>query len=73
MPSKAATNPKLDQDNAWKEMLDRHFQEFMEFFFAEIHAAMDARRDGARIALDPEGTANLQRSSHFKDRVGSAR
>ncbi len=23
MPSNATTKPKLDQDNAWKEMLDR--------------------------------------------------
>ncbi len=43
MPARS-TKTSLDQDNAWKDMLDRHFPEFMEHFFPEIHAAIDWSR-----------------------------
>ena len=43
MPAKS-TQPNLNQDNAWKDMLDRHFPEFLEFFFPEIHAAINWSR-----------------------------
>ncbi len=52
MSRKPTAKPKLDQDNAWKEMLDRHFPEFMEFFFAKIHAAINWSRQP--VFLDKE-------------------
>jgi hypothetical protein len=51
MPARSA-KPNLDQDNAWKDMLDRHFPEFMEFFFSEIHAAINWSRKP--VFLDKE-------------------
>ncbi|MCI0524692.1 MAG: DUF4351 domain-containing protein [Acidobacteria bacterium] len=51
MPARS-TKTNLDQDNAWKDMLDRHFQEFMQFFFPEIHAAIDWSRKP--VFLDKE-------------------
>ncbi len=51
MPARSA-KPPVDQDNAWKDMLDRHFPEFMEFFFAEIHAAINWLRKP--VFLDKE-------------------
>lgn len=43
---------KSDQDNAWKELLDLHFWEFMEFFFPAIAAEIDWTR--APVSLDKE-------------------
>lgn len=44
-PSKATpTDPNSDQDNAWKELLDHHFREFMEFFFPTIAAEINWAR-----------------------------
>jgi hypothetical protein len=40
MPAKPPQS-RLDQDNAWKDLLDRHFPEFLEFFFPEIHVAIN--------------------------------
>ncbi|MGH9842000.1 MAG: DUF4351 domain-containing protein, partial [Blastocatellia bacterium] len=51
MPARPA-KPNLDQDNAWKDMLDRHFPEFMEFFFPAIHAAINWSRKP--VFLDKE-------------------
>ncbi len=51
MPARSTKTP-VDQDNAWKDMLDRHFPEFMEFFFPEIHAAINWSRKP--IFLDKE-------------------
>jgi hypothetical protein len=51
-PQPKSGKPKFDQDNAWKDMLDRHFPEFLEFFFAEIHAAINWGRKP--IFLDKE-------------------
>jgi Domain of unknown function (DUF4351) len=41
-----------DQDNAWKELLDLHFREFMEFFFPVIAAEIDWTR--TPVSLDKE-------------------
>jgi Domain of unknown function (DUF4351) len=61
-PKPKSGKPKLDQDNAWKDMLDRHFPEFLEFFFAEIHAAINWGRKP--VFLDKElarlGPKNLR-------------
>ena len=51
MPAKSP-QPNLDQDNAWKDMLDRHFPEFIEFFFPEIYAAINWSRKP--VFLDKE-------------------
>lgn len=37
-------DPDLDQDNAWKDLLDLHFREFMEFFFPRIAAEINWAR-----------------------------
>lgn len=41
-----------DQDNAWKELLDHHFREFMEFFFPTIAAEINWARKP--VFLDKE-------------------
>lgn len=46
------SDPKSDQDNAWKELLDLHFREFMEFFFPAIAAEIDWTR--TPVSLDKE-------------------
>jgi hypothetical protein len=51
-PQPKSGKPKFDQDNAWKDMLDRHFPEFLEFFFPEIHVAINWGRKP--IFLDKE-------------------
>ncbi len=51
MPAKRPQH-NVDQDNAWKDMLDRHFPEFIEFFFPEIYAAIDWSRKP--VFLDKE-------------------
>ncbi len=33
-----------DYDSSWKEVLDRYFEAFMAFFFAEAHAEIDWAR-----------------------------
>ncbi len=43
-----------DQDNAWKDLLDRHFTDFMWFFFAVIAAEIDWTR--RPVFLDKELT-----------------
>ncbi len=30
-----------DDDSAWKDLLDLYFEEFLEFFFPQVHAAID--------------------------------
>lgn len=47
-----SSRSKIDQDNAWKDMLDRHFPEFIEFFFPAIHIAIDWSRQP--VFLDKE-------------------
>ena len=47
-----ATDSNSDQDNAWKELLDHHFREFMEFFFPAIAVEIDWTR--APVSLDKE-------------------
>ena len=32
---------RSDQDSAWKDILERHFQSFIAFFFPEIHEEID--------------------------------
>jgi hypothetical protein len=32
---------KSQQDNAWKEIVEDHFRDFLEFFFPRVHAAVD--------------------------------
>jgi hypothetical protein len=43
---------RRDEDSAWKELLDRHFADFLKFFFPTIHAAIDWSRKP--IFLDKE-------------------
>src|SRR3989442_10591093 len=40
------------QDSAWKDMLDEHFEKFIAFFFARIHAEIDWSR--GYVFLDKE-------------------
>lgn len=44
--------PRKDEDSAWKELLDRHFADFLKFFFPVIHAAIDWSRKP--VFLDKE-------------------
>lgn len=46
------TDSNSDQDNAWKELLDRHFREFIEFFFPAIAAEINWARKP--VFLDKE-------------------
>lgn len=43
-----------DQDNAWKDLLDRHFRDFMRYFFPTIAAEIDWTR--RPVFLDKELT-----------------
>jgi hypothetical protein len=43
---------RQDFDSPWKEILDGYFPEFLQFFFAEIHAAIDWSR--GHVFLDKE-------------------
>ncbi len=49
---KQTTKAASDQDNAWKELLDHHFREFMEFFFPTIAAEINWARKP--VFLDKE-------------------
>jgi hypothetical protein len=33
--------PQVDYDSAWKEVLERYFEEFTAFFFPQAHAEID--------------------------------
>ena len=46
------TDPNSEQDNAWKELLDHHFREFIEFFFPVIAAEINWARKP--VFLDKE-------------------
>ncbi|GLI36473.1 hypothetical protein [Desulforhabdus amnigena] len=35
------TQPQTDYDSAWKEVLERYFEEFISFFFPEAYAGID--------------------------------
>jgi hypothetical protein len=35
------TEQRADYDSAWKEALERFFQEFISFFFPQAHAGID--------------------------------
>ncbi|MCI5220955.1 MAG: cytosolic protein, partial [Candidatus Electrothrix sp. LOE2] len=43
---------RQDFDSPWKEILDGYFPEFLQFFFADIHAAIDWSR--GHVFLDKE-------------------
>jgi hypothetical protein len=49
-PTKAGA--RTEQDNAWKDLLDLYFPEFIAFFFPEIYEAIDWSRKP--IFLDKE-------------------
>ena len=49
---KQTNTRRTEADNAWKELLDRHFAGFLKFFFPEIHAAIDWTRKP--VFLDKE-------------------
>ena len=49
---KRASATRKDEDNAWKELLDRHFAGFLKFFFPAVHAALDWSRKP--VFLDKE-------------------
>ena len=34
----------IDFDNPWKDVLEHFFRQFLEFFFADAHAAIDWSR-----------------------------
>ncbi|MCI0524235.1 MAG: DUF4351 domain-containing protein, partial [Acidobacteria bacterium] len=36
---------RAEQDSAWKEMIDEHFEKFIAFFFPDIHAEIDWSRN----------------------------
>jgi hypothetical protein len=44
--------PRAEQDSAWKEMIDEHFERFIAFFFPDIHAGIDWSR--SYVFLDKE-------------------
>jgi len=39
------TEPPVDYDGAWKEVLERFFEEFISFFFPRAHAGIDWSMD----------------------------
>lgn len=51
-PAKNRRSRPVDSDNAWKELLDRHFADFLRFFFPNVHAAIDWSRKP--VFLDKE-------------------
>ncbi len=63
--NKRASAVVSDQDNAWKELLDLHFREFMEFFFPAIAAEIDWARkpvflDKELPKLEPANTSGAR-------------
>ncbi len=44
--------PRAEQDSAWKEMIDEHFEKFIAFFFPDIHSEIDWSRN--YVFLDKE-------------------
>lgn len=32
---------RTDQDSPWKEIIEQYFPEFLQFFFPNVHAAID--------------------------------
>lgn len=52
--SSQTTAEIAEQDNAWKDLLDRHFTDFMRFFFSVIAAEIDWTRKP--VFLDKELT-----------------
>jgi hypothetical protein len=65
---------RRDEDSAWKELLDRHFADFLKFFFPVIHAAIDWTRKP--VFLDKElpklGPKHL-RSHRLADKLAKVR
>lgn len=62
---KAPTKSPSDQDNAWKELLDHHFREFIEFFFPTIAAEINWTRkpvflDKELPKLEPANTSGAR-------------
>jgi hypothetical protein len=35
----------IDFDNPWKDLLEHFFRQFLDFFFPEVHAAIDLARN----------------------------
>lgn len=56
------TGPEVDYDSPWKEVLDKYFEAFMAFFFAEAHADIDWGR-GYEM-LDKELQRIVRQSKH---------
>ncbi|MBX3170221.1 MAG: transposase [Candidatus Eremiobacteraeota bacterium] len=58
---------KTDYDSPWKEAISRHFQDFLQFFFPEIHDDIDWER-GHRF-LDSELRAVSREAKHGRRHV----
>src|SRR3990172_509418 len=43
-PEKGSHVMATEEDSAWKDILDTHFEAFIEFFFPEIHRDIDWSR-----------------------------
>ena len=39
------TETYADYDSPWKDMLERYFEEFLAFFFPQVHAGIDWEKD----------------------------
>ncbi|WP_248277923.1 hypothetical protein [Brasilonema sp. UFV-L1] len=35
------SNPQTEFDSPWKDILQRYFEDFMRFFFPEVHGEID--------------------------------
>lgn len=46
------TNPQTEYDSPWKEILQLYFQDFLLFFFPQIHAEVDWTKEP--VFLDKE-------------------
>src|SRR5262245_12470271 len=44
MPEQSIVEPRSDLDSPWKDALETYFQEFVAFFFPQVHAAIDWAR-----------------------------
>ena len=65
LKQKAPAEATSDQDNAWKELLDHHFREFIEFFFPAIAAEINWTRkpvflDKELPKLEPANTSGAR-------------
>ncbi len=68
--SKTGARPRSKYDSAWKTVIKKLFEDFLEFFYPEIHAAIDFSKEFT--FLDKELNEILA-DSNLGDRVADVR